>query len=59
MDPVVVTDLETTGLSPEMGERANEIAEVSIRDGRIVDRYQCLMNAGRCIPNTSTGSATP
>jgi DNA polymerase III epsilon subunit-like protein len=59
MDPVVVTDFEATGLSSEMGDRAIEIAAVLIRDGRIGDRYQCLMNAGRRIPNTSPGSATP
>ncbi len=50
MEPVVVIDFETTGLSPDMGDRATEIAAVLIRDGRIVDQYQSLMNAGRRIP---------
>lgn len=50
MDPVVVIDFETTGLSPDMGDRATEIAAVLIRDGRIVDQYQSLMNAGKRIP---------
>lgn len=51
MDPVVVIDFETTGLSPDMGDRATEIAAVLIRDGRIVDQYQSLMNAGLRIPS--------
>ena len=50
MDPVVVIDFETTGLSPDHGDRATEIAAVLVRDGQIVDRYQSLMNAGRRIP---------
>ncbi|EGV16444.1 Exonuclease RNase T and DNA polymerase III [Thiocapsa marina 5811] len=51
MEPVVVIDFETTGLSPDYGDRATEIAAVLIRDGRIVDQYQSLMNAGRRIPS--------
>ena len=51
MNPVVVIDFETTGLSPDDGDRATEIAAVLIRDGCIVDRYQSLMNAGRRIPS--------
>ena len=50
MEPVVVIDFETTGLSPDHGARATEIAAVLVRDGRIVDRYQSLMNAGQPIP---------
>jgi len=50
MEPVVVIDFETTGLSPAYGERATEIAAVVLCDGRIVARYQSLMNAGRSIP---------
>ena len=46
METWVVLDFETTGLSPEQGARATEIAAVVVRDGRIVDRYQSLMNAG-------------
>lgn len=51
MDPVVVIDFETTGLSPDSGDRATEIAAVLIRDGRIVDQYQSLMDAGLRIPS--------
>lgn len=50
METVAVIDFETTGLSPQQGDRATEIAAVIVRDGQIVDRYQCLMNAGVRIP---------
>lgn len=41
---VVVLDFETTGLSPDRGDRAIEIGAVLIRDNFIVDRFQSLMN---------------
>lgn len=50
LDTIAVIDFETTGLSPAHGERATEIAAVLVREGRIVDSYQSLMNAGRRIP---------
>lgn len=50
MELVAVIDFETTGLSPAQGDRATEIAAVLMRDGRVVDRYQSLMNAGLRIP---------
>ena len=45
-DTVVVLDFETTGLSPDEGERAIEIGAVLIEDGRMTDRFQSLMNPG-------------
>ena len=51
MQTVAVLDFETTGLSPNLGDRATEIAVILLRDGQIVDRYQSLMNAGRRIPS--------
>lgn len=45
-DSAVVLDFETTGLSPDMGDRAIEIGAVLIENGRITDRYQKLMNPG-------------
>jgi DNA polymerase-3 subunit epsilon len=51
METVAVIDFETTGLSSAHGERATEVAAVLVRDGRIVDRYQSLMNTGRRIPS--------
>jgi len=50
MDTVAVIDFETTGLSPAMGDRATEVAVVIVKDGKIVDRYQSLMNTGVHIP---------
>ena len=50
MEVVAVIDFETTGLSPAQGKRATEIAAVIVEDGRIVDRYQSLMNTGVRIP---------
>ena len=50
MEVVAVIDFETTGLSPAQGDRATEIAAVIVEDGRVVDRYQSLMNAGVRIP---------
>jgi DNA polymerase-3 subunit epsilon len=48
---VAVIDFETTGLSPLQGDRATEIAAVIMENGKIVDRYQSLMNAGVHIPS--------
>lgn len=50
METIVVIDFETTGLSPGLGARATEIGAVLIRDGRIVDRFASLMNAGVPVP---------
>jgi DNA polymerase-3 subunit epsilon len=49
-DIVAVIDFETTGLSPQQGARATEIAAVIVENGVVVDRYQSLMNAGARIP---------
>ena len=51
MEVVAVIDFETTGLSPAQGDRATEIGVVILENGRIVDRYQSLMNAGVRIPS--------
>ena len=48
-DTVIVLDFETTGLSPDHGDRAIEIGAVRIEDGRITGRFQQLMNPGRRI----------
>lgn len=50
MEVVAVIDFETTGLSPAQGDRATEVAAVIVDKGRVVDRYQSLMNAGVRIP---------
>ncbi len=46
MSTIAVIDFETTGISPNMGDRATEVAIVLLEDGQVVDRYQSLMNAG-------------
>jgi DNA polymerase-3 subunit epsilon len=43
---VIVLDFETTGLSPNMGDRAIEIGAVKLIDGEVVDTFQQLMNPG-------------
>ncbi|WP_372825133.1 PolC-type DNA polymerase III [Polaromonas sp.] len=50
MSCIAVIDFETTGLSPAMGDRATEVAIVLLEAGRVVDRFQSLMNAGVFIP---------
>ena len=55
MSCIAVIDFETTGLSPAMGDRATEVAIVLLENGRVVDRFQSLMNAGVHIPAFITG----
>jgi DNA polymerase-3 subunit epsilon len=43
---VIVLDFETTGLSPNYGDRAIEIGAVLIENNVIMDRFQSLMNPG-------------
>ena len=50
-----VIDFETTGISPDGGDRATEVAIVLVEGGRVVDRFQSLMNAGVRIPAFITG----
>ncbi|MBC7002852.1 3'-5' exonuclease [Photobacterium sp. BZF1] len=45
-DTVIVLDFETTGLSPNMGDRAIEIGAVKIQNGIVIDQFQQLMNPG-------------
>ena len=50
MEPIAVIDFQTTGMSPGHSCRATEIAAVIVEDGRIVARYQNLMNSGAYVP---------
>ncbi|GAK86092.1 DNA polymerase III alpha subunit [Vibrio ponticus] len=43
---IIVLDFETTGLSPQQGDRAIEIGAVKLHQGEVVDRFQSLMNPG-------------
>ena len=42
----VIIDFETTGLSPNMGDRTIEVGAVLVDNNRIVDKFQSLMNPG-------------
>lgn len=55
MNLTAVIDFETTGLSPGNGDRATEVAIVLVEGGRVVERFQSLMNAGVRIPAFITG----
>ncbi len=46
-----VVDVETTGGSPDKGDRITEIAVVEIRNGLIAEDFQTLVNPGRAIPS--------
>ncbi len=54
-DTVIVLDFETTGLSPDYGDRAIEIGAVRIENGEVVERFQALMNPGRRIDSFIEG----
>lgn len=45
-DTAIIFDFETSGLSPTHGDRAIEIGAVKIKAGKVVDRFQQLMNPG-------------
>jgi len=53
--PIVMIDFETTGLSPDMGDRITEVAALRIAGGRVVERYVTLINCGVRIPSFITG----
>ena len=50
-DTVIVLDFETTGLSPNGGDRAIEIGAVRIEKGKVGERFQSLMNPGKRVPS--------
>lgn len=54
MSAIAVIDFETTGISPDHGDRATEVAIVMVEGSRVVDRFQSLMNAGVRIPSFIT-----
>ena len=45
-----VVDVETTGGRPGTGDRITEIAIVTVRDGRVHNVYETLVNPERAIP---------
>jgi len=48
---LIVLDFETSGLSPDNGDRAIEIGAVKIENGKITEKFQSLMNPGFRINN--------
>lgn len=46
---LIILDFETTGLSPNNGDRAIEIGAVKLENGIVTDRFQALMNPGKPI----------
>lgn len=52
--PIVMLDFETTGLSPDAGDRITEVAALRIVDGRIVERFVSLVNCDVRIPSFIT-----
>lgn len=52
----VVLDTETTGFKPENGAKLIEIGAVKIHDGKLVDRYEQLIDPHQQSPNTSPRS---
>ncbi|MBV6323704.1 PolC-type DNA polymerase III [Duganella violaceipulchra] len=53
--PIVMLDFETTGLSPDMGDRITEVAALRIVGGKVVERYVTLINCNVRIPSFITG----
>jgi DNA polymerase-3 subunit epsilon len=45
-----VIDFETTGMSPNSGDRITEVAIVIVEAGKVVDQYDSLVNTGKSIP---------
>ncbi|MDE3052657.1 MAG: 3'-5' exoribonuclease [Gemmatimonadota bacterium] len=50
----VVVDVETTGTSPQRGDRITEIAAVVVREGRVDETFHSLINPERPIPRYIT-----
>ena len=44
---LIILDFETTGLSPDNGDRAIEIGAVKLEEGVVTERFQELMYPGR------------
>lgn len=52
--PLVMLDFETTGLSPDMGDRITEVAALRIVGGEVTERYVSLVNCGVRVPSFIT-----
>jgi len=45
-ESIIVFDFETSGISPDCGDRAIEVGAVKLRGGQILGSFQSLMNPG-------------
>lgn len=45
-ETVIVLDFETSGMSPDCGDRAIEVGAVKLRRGEVLKRFQSLINPG-------------
>lgn len=52
--PIVMLDFETTGLSPQAGDRITEVAALRLHDGKVVERFVSLVNCGVRVPSHIT-----
>lgn len=43
---LAVLDFETSGMSPDQGDRAIEVGAILLKNGQVVDSFQSLMNPG-------------
>lgn len=50
-ETLVVLDFETTGLRPDQGDRITEVAALRVQNGKVVSRYETLVNCHRRLPN--------
>ncbi len=55
---LVFFDFETTGVNPEDGNEAWQVAGVRVRNGEVIDRVNIFMNPGRSIADTYAGRDT-
>jgi DNA polymerase-3 subunit epsilon len=53
-DVLAFIDFETTGLSPDNGDRLIEVGVALLESQQIVDRYQSLINPGVAVPRFVT-----
>lgn len=50
LQPLAVLDTETTGLSPQNGDRVVEVAVIAFDDGQVSDRWSQLIDPGAPLP---------
>jgi len=50
----IILDLETSGLSPNYGAKIIEIGMIKVENGKIVDKFQKLINPGFSISHEIT-----